>query len=104
VIPDTGQTTNNTHASRSLHNFQGSVVEIKSDAIVISRRTQYTSQPFKKWYLMEIENNELAAAGPTARMTETIICARPFVEPREALFGADEVTKMKAQPLNMNRN
>ena len=53
---------------------------------------------------MEIENNELAAAGPTARMTETIICARPFVEPKEALFGADEVTKMKAQPLNMNRN
>ena len=34
------------------------------------------------------ENAELMTAGPTARMTETIVCATPFVAPIDALFGA----------------
>jgi len=78
--------------------FWGSVVENASDAIVIARRTQYTSQPFNKWCLIDKENKEFATAGPNVRMIEAIICPRPFVAPKEALFGAAPAMKMKMQP------
>ena len=76
----------------------GSVVANASDAIVTARSTQYTSQPFNKWCLIDKENKELAAAGPNARMVEAIICPRPFVAPKEALFGAEPAMKMTMQP------
>ena len=48
--------------------------------------------------MTESEKSELAVAGPTVRMIETIICAMPFTVPKEALFGAEAVMKMNTQP------
>jgi len=47
---------------------------------------------------MDKANKELAIAGPNVRMIEVIICARPFVAPKEARFGEDAAMKMKTQP------
>lgn len=41
---------------------------------------------------MEREKSELAAAGPTARIIDTLSWAKPFTVPRDARFGEDAVT------------
>lgn len=47
---------------------------------------------------MLIENAELAAAGPTARMIETITCANPFVAPTDARLGEAALIYINEMP------
>jgi hypothetical protein len=51
---------------------------------------------------MLIENAELAAAGPTARMTETMTCANPFVAPMDAGLGEAAAIYINAMPYTLN--
>jgi hypothetical protein len=66
--------------------------------------TQYTIFPPRYCLSTLIENAELAAAGPTARITETIICARPFVAPTDALLGDDALIYINEIPVINIRN
>ena len=46
----------------------------------------------------EKANSDAAAAGATVRWIETIVCARPFVAPKDRLLGAEDDTYMKTEP------
>jgi hypothetical protein len=59
----------------------------------------YTPYPPAKFRSTENENNAVVRAGPMARASETVVCARPLVAPRLALLGADAVTKMNIAPM-----
>lgn len=48
---------------------------------------------------MEREKIEFAIAGPMARITDTLIWARPFTDPNDALLGEDAVMKMNTLPM-----
>ena len=58
----------------------------------------YEKYPPKILFCSEKAKSDVAAAGPSARCVETIVCARPFMAPREHLFGAAEETNTNTEP------
>ena len=47
----------------------------------------------------EMAKSVVTSAGPIDRIAAVAAAARPFVVPKERLFGADSVKKMNAQPV-----
>ena len=58
----------------------------------------YTSKPLSRLCSIDAANTEVVAAGPIARIAAVTAATSPFVAPKERLFGAERVTKMKAHP------
>jgi hypothetical protein len=64
-------------------------------------KTYHTAYPPNKLRRIEIVNNAVQSAGPTARARAAPVWAIPFTAPRERLLGGEAVMKVKmvAEPL-----
>ena len=78
--------------------FLGSWKATYSPTHARESKTAYANCPPKILFCREKAKSDAAAAGPTARCVETTVCARPFMEPRERLFGTAEETNMNIEP------
>jgi hypothetical protein len=64
---------------------------------------QYTAVPPARFFSNDRENNEDTTDGPTPRIVEHTVCAKPFVAPSRSLLGAALLTYMRIQPRNSYR-
>ena len=78
--------------------FLGSCEAAYNPTPARASKTAYANCPPKILFCSEKAKSDAAAAGPTARCVETIVCARPFIAPRERLFGAAEETNINTEP------
>src|ERR1700722_17310888 len=79
--------------------FSGSIIPTRKNTNVHITRTANPAYPPNKFRTTEYANREDENAGPVAREMDTVVCAKPFIVPRERLFGAEEVTKINTQPI-----
>ena len=71
---------------------------ILNPAITRQISTVYTKFPPKMFWSNENANSDAEAAGPIARWIEAIICAIPFVAPRDRLLGGAEDMYINTAP------
>jgi len=61
----------------------------KTAQTVTAARITYTRCPPSRFRCSERAKREVDAAGPIALMTETQVCDKPFVAPRDRSLGAE---------------
>jgi hypothetical protein len=86
--------------SPSLSTFHGSSGKclLAAKATNVSEiMIQYTSRPPARFLSTESAKSDVVQAGPTARMKDVAVCARPFVAPKDSCDGEDAVTNIDAQ-------